>query len=86
MILLFSIGPGGRSCVLAGALSRAVLPCSQDDQSSLDVEVHAVALLATLVSDTTKDRLRILRENDSELQHALHCMQNGTPQHGSCGN
>lgn len=73
----------GRKLVLADALSRAGQHSPHHKQGLEDVEVHAVGMLAALVSETTQDRLRTETQRDPELQHVLHCLENGYPLQGN---
>lgn len=53
--------------MLADALSRAVQPSPRGNQCSLHVEVHAIEVLAMLVSETTQDWLGTKTEKDPKL-------------------
>lgn len=69
--------------MLADTLSRVVQPSPQDKECLLDVDMHAVGVLATLGSETTQDRLGTKTEKDPELQHVLYCKLNRTPLQGN---
>ncbi|XP_077545271.1 uncharacterized protein LOC144158324 [Haemaphysalis longicornis] len=58
----------GKELVLADMLSRAVLADSEDSAGYSDVQVHAVGVLSSLVSEATKKRFAEETHNDPQLR------------------
>lgn len=68
----------GKKLVIADTLSR--ISCeSQLEESSTDVEIHANAVLSTLVGSRTLGSLRTATSNDPVLQEAINCLEAGKP-------
>ncbi|XP_037529418.2 uncharacterized protein LOC119406758, partial [Rhipicephalus sanguineus] len=58
----------GKELVLADMLSRATPPQREDTVDFDDIQVHAVAVLSSLVSERTKQLLSRETSNDPELR------------------